>query len=431
MTELTEKMNWMLFEIHKKRWISLSMDDPKIIFDAKTKLSAYGLIERQNKLSWKLTKEGYDAVELGGFDEWRKANNLKNETKLTDSKTRKESIKKIFISHSSKNNGYGNLLVELLRSIGVKENEIIYTSNVAYGIPVAQNIFNWLKSQIEEKPFVIYLLSKEYYESVACLNEMGAAWIVENEHAAIFTPNFNFTSKEFQNGALDPREIGFKIDDEDRIMSFIQMLSKNFEITGNPVIISQSVKKFIRDIGEIELETTDNKQNPKKVEIKETISQAKKSKNLVSKDNSDTVKVSKGDLYSRFLDLITADKLKQDELLLLRYIIDTSNVKLMTGWQEEQEVTKINEWEKINDVKDILSKNYPGVLRRFELRGFTEVSQVTSSNNPKEVKLKEEIAVNVLDLPSNVISKIEEVVKSNFYEHPEEVQNEDELDLPF
>jgi hypothetical protein len=103
----------------------------------------------------------------------------------------------------------------------------------------------------------------------------------------------------------------------------------------------------------------------------------------------------------------------------------------MTGWQEEQEVTKINEWEKINDVKDILSKNYPGVLRRFELRGFTEVSQVTSSNNPKEVKLKEEIAVNVLDLPSNVISKIEEVVKSNFYEHPEEVQNEDELDLPF
>lgn len=338
---------------------------------------------------------------------------------------------KIFISHSSKNKDFGNHLVGLLRGLGIKENEILFTSNVAYGIPVAKNIFNWLKSQIEEKPFVIYLLSKEYYESVACLNEMGAAWIVENEHAAIFTPNFNLSSKEFQNGALDPREIGFKIDDEDRIMSFIQMLSKNFEITGNAVIISQSVKKFIKDIGEIKKETVDIKQAPKKAVIKETITPVKKEKDQVSKVSSNTVKLNKGDLYSKFLDLIAADRLKQDELLLLHYIIDTSNVKLMTGWQEENEVSKINEWEKINDIKDILSKNYPGVLRRFELRGFTEVSEVTSSNNPKEVKLKDEIAEHVLDLPDNVLSKIEEVVKSNFYEHPEEVEKEEEDDFPF
>ena len=67
---------------------------------------------------------------------------------------------KIFISHSSKNYFYGDKLVDLLRNVGIKENEIIYTSNTAYGIPVAQNIFNWLKSQITEKPFVIYLLSE-------------------------------------------------------------------------------------------------------------------------------------------------------------------------------------------------------------------------------------------------------------------------------
>lgn len=338
---------------------------------------------------------------------------------------------KIFISHSSKNKDYGNHLVELLRGLGIKENEIIFTSNVAYGIPVAKNIFNWLKSQIEEKPFVIYLLSKEYYESVACLNEMGAAWIVENEHAAIFTPNFNLSSKEFQNGALDPREIGFKINDEDRIMSFIQMLSNNFEITGNPVIISQSVKKFIRDISGIKQETVITKQAPKESVIKETTTAVKKEKDQVSKVDTNKAKSNSGDLFSKFLDLIEADRLKKDELLLLHYIIDTSNVKLMTGWQEEHEVSKINEWEKINDIKDILSKNYPGALRRFELRGFTEVSQVTSSGNPKEVRLKDEIAINILDMPNDVLSKIEEVVKSNFYEHPEEVESVEDDDLPF
>ncbi|NDY72253.1 hypothetical protein DO021_00105 [Desulfobacter hydrogenophilus] len=124
---------------------------------------------------------------------------------------------KIFISHSSKNKDYGTLLVELLRNLGIREDEIIFTSNVAYGIPVGQNIFHWLKYQIEEKPFVVYLLSEQYYESIACLNEMGAAWIVENNHAAIFIPDFDLSSKEFQSGALDPREIGFHINDEERV----------------------------------------------------------------------------------------------------------------------------------------------------------------------------------------------------------------------
>ena len=152
---------------------------------------------------------------------------------------------KIFISHSSRNKFYGDKLVDLLRSVGIKENEIIFTSNTAYGIPVGQNIFNWLKSQITEKPFVIYLLSEEYYQSIACLNEMGAAWIIENKHAALFTPNFNLSSKEFQSGALDPREIGFYITDEERTLSFIQLLSEDFEISKSHIIISQSVKKFI------------------------------------------------------------------------------------------------------------------------------------------------------------------------------------------
>ncbi|MEJ5106642.1 toll/interleukin-1 receptor domain-containing protein, partial [Chryseobacterium sp. MYb328] len=155
---------------------------------------------------------------------------------------------KIFISHSSKDKNFGNSLVELLRSLGVKENEITFTSNTAYGIPIGQNIFKWLKSQITENPFVIYLLSEEYYRSVACLNEMGAAWIIENEHAAIFTPNFDLSSKEFQGGALDPREIGFYINDEERILAFIHHLSTKFEITKNPILISQNVKKFLEQI---------------------------------------------------------------------------------------------------------------------------------------------------------------------------------------
>lgn len=153
---------------------------------------------------------------------------------------------KIFISHSSQNSNYGNALVDLLTGIGIKSNDIIFTSNTAYGIPIGQNIFDWLKSRITEKPYVLYLLSPQYYKSVACLNEMGAAWVIENDHAMIFTPNFDLKSSEFLNGALDPRKIGFYINDKNRLISFIETLSKTFNTETNFVLINQKIENFLK-----------------------------------------------------------------------------------------------------------------------------------------------------------------------------------------
>src|SRR5690606_3548564 len=141
-----------------------------------------------------------------------------------------------------------NALVQLLTGIGIKSEQIIFTSNSAFGIPIGQNIFNWLKDRINEKPYVIYLLSPEYYSSVACLNEMGAAWVIENQHSMIFTPNFKLDSYEFQNGALDPREIGFYIYDEDRLTGFIESLKDAFEISTNQVLINQKCRDFIQQL---------------------------------------------------------------------------------------------------------------------------------------------------------------------------------------
>lgn len=339
---------------------------------------------------------------------------------------------KILISHASANKEYGNALVELLRGIGLKEDEIIFTSNTAYGIPIGQNIFKWLKSQISEKPFVVYLLSKEYYSSVACLNEMGAAWIIENEHAILFTPNFDINSKEFQNGAIDPREIGFYINDEERLLSFIQHIEKDFNISKNAVIISQKLKKYLAEINSIGNQPiTVIKENKNLINILESKEEIKKKAEinepiLNSLQQTESIKKSEG-IYSKFLNEILAGKLKDEELILLHYIIETSRVKLLTGWQEEHEVRNIKEWEEINEINNSLSRNYNGVIRKFELRGYTEVSAVTSSGNSKEVKLKSEIEVNILDLPQEILDKVKTVVDKN-----PAIKIEDDFDgLPF
>lgn len=333
---------------------------------------------------------------------------------------------KIFISHTSRNKFYGDKLVDLLRSVGVKENEIIFTSNTAYGIPVGQNIFNWLKSQISEKPFVIYLLSEEYYQSIACLNEMGAAWIIENKHAALFTPNFNLSSKEFQSGALDPREIGFYITDEERILSFLHLISEDFEISKSHIIISQSVKKFLAEIANYKTEII----KPMANELTKIQEVPIVKKEIIKAEPKKEISSNQTDLFSKFINLLISQKLKEDELILLHYIIETGRFKLMTGWQEQNEIANIKEWEVINEIENKLSRNYPSILKRFELRGFTEVTAVTSSNNPKELKIKDEISEHLLDLPENVLNVIMEIVNKSHYEYPEKTNNEVD-DLPF
>jgi hypothetical protein len=160
---------------------------------------------------------------------------------------------KLFISHSSKNANYGQAIVDLLVAVGVNSEQIIFTSNDAFGIPTGQNIFNWLKVRITEKPHVVYLLSTDYYSSIACLNEMGAAWVVENEHTMIFTPEFNTSSYEFQNCVLDPREMGFKINKHDRVVEFIETLRESFPISTKAVLVGQKIREFIEKVNSFQV----------------------------------------------------------------------------------------------------------------------------------------------------------------------------------
>lgn len=327
---------------------------------------------------------------------------------------------KVFISHSSANKQYGSSLVDLLTGIGVPTTDIIFTSNPAYGIPIGKNIFDWLKSQIAEKSFVVFLLSEEYYDSIACLNEMGAAWVVENEHAVVFLPGFEVGGKDFQNGAIDPRSIGFHINDKDRILEFTQSLKTHFSITENTVILVQKIDRFLADVNSIAGDLNPVKLVPSKVnapnsnkenrtEIEKTIDQASLLKQHVSSPLSSIPNGS--DIYNTFLK--DANKLTETELLLIHYLTTTSKTRLFCGWQARNEISDIKAWENIHQLNDGLSRDYEDVLRRFNLRGYTQVSAFTEYNNPKEVQLKDEIAKNISNLPKDFWGYIQTAVSNN------------------
>ena len=346
---------------------------------------------------------------------------------------------KIFISHSSKNSKLGQAIVDLLLSVGVSSNQIIFTSNDAFGIPTGENIFKWLKERITEKPHVIYLLSPEYYSSVACLNEMGAAWIVENKHTIIFTPQFKPSSPEFQNGALDPREMGFKINNIDRITEFIESLKEYYSISNNTVFINQKIRKFIEDINDIE---SQNVSKPISISTKDkTISNKEKPESkLVVEPLKKIVEIkTESNQVNKFLKDLQEDKLKDEEILLLHYVNDTARYKLGVGWKSTGEIENIRVWEDVNSLNSKLSTSYDDIMRRYDFKKLTEVSEFTGGGNPREVIVIPDLRELLLDLPADILSQIKKVADRNpkLISSPSrnfgwvEQEEEEEEDLPF
>lgn len=305
---------------------------------------------------------------------------------------------KIFISHSSKDSEYGKALVQLLRDIGIPHQDIIFTSEPGYGIPKGSNIFNWLKSKIKESPYIIYMLSENYYSSVACLNEMGAAWIVENEHMVLFLPNFDYRNQKFLEGAIDPRIMGIYMDNEKDITEFAGMILKKLNSNTNPVIFNQAIRDYMETITEIK-----------------SISD-----NQVQDDEQSTINTSRNiplentgysNDYKRFLDDIHKENLSDEEILLIKYMIDTGTYILGDRWKADNEIKNIQTWEEKNKLTNFLSNEYSAALNKFKMRKFIDVHSRTSYGNPREYILNEEISKRVLNLPKYVLNEFNEVLK--------------------
>lgn len=141
---------------------------------------------------------------------------------------------KIFISHSSNDLKYVEPLVELLADIGMTNDNLFCSSVPDYSIPLNQDIYDYLATLFREyKLYVIFALSDNYYQSPACMNEMGAAWVLKNEYTSILLPSFEY--KEIK-GAVNPNKIGMKLDDDDELLKkrlgeLKNIISENFGIS--------------------------------------------------------------------------------------------------------------------------------------------------------------------------------------------------------
>lgn len=162
-------------------------------------------------------------------------NIVSEEYKEKEERLQIKKANKIFISHSQKDIKIVEKFVDLLNRIGLDRNTLFCSSVPGFNIKQGSgDIFDYLRSEFDNNNlFVVFMLSKNYYESAACLNEMGAAWVLRKQYQTILLPEFDF--KDIV-GAINPRDISFKLDDKfnrisamgefkDNIIDFLQLNS--------------------------------------------------------------------------------------------------------------------------------------------------------------------------------------------------------------
>lgn len=135
-------------------------------------------------------------------------------------------MKKIFLSHSSKDYDKVSLFHDLLETIGVRPNQIFFSSEPGYGITLGENLFNFLKKELNEESVVFFMFSEHFFSSPICMCEMGATWVLSKRHIPILIPPFNFSSIK----GVFPNDIGCYINDKKQLNEIKAIVEKEFKI---------------------------------------------------------------------------------------------------------------------------------------------------------------------------------------------------------
>lgn len=120
---------------------------------------------------------------------------------------------RLFISHSTKDLIFIEEIVSLFEFLGFDGSNMFCSSVEGYGVPLGNNIFDYLLEQFSKHElFVLFIHSPHYYESCVSLNEMGAAWALKQRYFSVLTKDMEFSKMK---GVVSSQEIAIKVDAAD------------------------------------------------------------------------------------------------------------------------------------------------------------------------------------------------------------------------
>ncbi|MBQ4328733.1 MAG: toll/interleukin-1 receptor domain-containing protein [Lentisphaeria bacterium] len=154
-------------------------------------------------------------------------------------------VKKIFISHSSKDKIVVEAFVDLLRlGANISHDDIFCTSIENMKIHNGEDIRKHIQENVKHADFAILLISKNYKNSEICLNEMGAVWAVDKNIRTYVLPGI----KEASVGWLIDTKVAEKIDDLVALTSLYSDITKFYASSTDMVLWTAQATKFLNSL---------------------------------------------------------------------------------------------------------------------------------------------------------------------------------------
>lgn len=158
--------------------------------------------------------------------------------------------KRIFISHSSKDSELVNAFCDLIldNALGIDTKTQLFNTSLDGSKPLSGEDFrDRIKDELQQADVVLQFITKNYKSSEVCMNEMGAAWVLNAQVIPLI----------LEPGAYD---VGFinstiqqvKLWDADALFEFVDNHKGNFfpaEVTVSR--LNKKIKAFVKVVGEV------------------------------------------------------------------------------------------------------------------------------------------------------------------------------------
>ena len=140
-----------------------------------------------------------------------------------------ETKPEIFISHAQKDKKLADAFFLMLSNgLGLTYRDFFCSSLEGMGIPEGVNFSDFIKSKERTAKLIILLVSYNYHQSIFCLCELGASWMLSNSVFPILIPDLDY---ENVKAVLTGTQVG-KINDKttlnnlkDRITNILKLAS--------------------------------------------------------------------------------------------------------------------------------------------------------------------------------------------------------------
>jgi hypothetical protein len=153
-------------------------------------------------------------------------NTVEQTTASTPLQTTPVAAKRLFISHASKDAPIVEELLDILGLLGLGSEHIFCSSVAGYGIPLGENFYERLKTELTSDVLVLFMLSANFFQSPVCLCEMGAAWVLTKKHVPILIPPTDFSEMK----GVIPATQGFKLTEKLKINELAQVVAQHFQL---------------------------------------------------------------------------------------------------------------------------------------------------------------------------------------------------------